>query len=333
MRVLVVGAVSGATVDIGLSLALAFASLDTECHFLDFSEYHQEFRVLDSVRNDADMHGFLIKLQTRLIEEVLLFNPSLIIGLPQSPLNNVEVLDSFRKSGIKLSYWFLEDYRVFQYWREIAPKFDHFFTIQKSRIFQELKNLGCDNGYYLAAAFDDLTVSINAPNSMLDAEPLVSFVGAPYRNRINIFNNFKIPGFEIYGEGWDGLNHAVKVGNRRITPSERYHLYANSKINLNLHSSTHGEGDWNGDFVNPRTFEIAGLGGFQLTDARELLPLHFDQKDEIPVFTNASGMLDAIQYYLTHESERKALAENARARVLKEHTYRHRALEILSLVN
>jgi spore maturation protein CgeB len=333
MRILVVGAVSGATVDIGSSLAYAFTDVGEECHFLDFSEYQQELRTVNGARSDVDMHIFLIKLQTRLLEEVLLFNPTHIIGLAQSPLNNVEVLDSFRKSGIRLSYWFLEDYRVFQYWRKIAPKFDNFFTIQKSRIFKELKDLGCDNGYYLAAAFDDLPSSIEASDKSIDAAPLLSFVGAPYRNRINMFNDLKLPGLEIYGEGWNGLNTAVKIGDRRITPSERRHIYVNSKINLNLHSSSHGEGDWNGDFVNPRTFEIAGLGGFQLTDTRELLPLHFDLKNEIPVFESPSSMLDAIKYYMSHDSERNEMATNARARVLKEHTYRHRAMEILSLVS
>ena len=99
MRILVVGAVSGATVDIGSSLAHAFVSLGEECHFLDFSEYQQELRIVNAARIGVDMHGFLIKLQTRLLEEVLLFNPSLIIGLAQSPLDNIEVLDSFRKSN------------------------------------------------------------------------------------------------------------------------------------------------------------------------------------------------------------------------------------------
>jgi spore maturation protein CgeB len=333
MRILVVGAVSGATVDIGSSLAHAFSGLGEECRFLDFSEYEQEFRRVDSVRKDVDMHGFVIRLQTRLLEEVILFNPYLIIGLAQSPLNNLEVLDSFRKSGIKLHYWFLEDYRVFQYWSKIAPKFDHFFTIQKSPILQELKNLGCNNGYYLPAAFDDSVVFKESVHQSINCEAQVSFVGAPYRNRIELFNSLKMPGLEIYGEGWDGLSTLVKIGSRRITSSERRHIYANSKINLNLHSSSHAERAWSGDFVNPRTFEIAGLGGFQLTDARKLLSLHFDLKNEIPVFSSASAMLDAIQYYLDHESERNEMAANSLARVLKEHTYRHRAMEILSLAS
>lgn len=57
MRILVVGAISAATVDIGSSLAHAFVALGKECHFLDFSKYHQEFRIIDRVRNDAEMHG------------------------------------------------------------------------------------------------------------------------------------------------------------------------------------------------------------------------------------------------------------------------------------
>jgi spore maturation protein CgeB len=265
------------------------------------------------------------------MEEVLLFKPSLIIGIAQSPLNNKDVLDAFRKSGIRLNYWFLEDFKVFHYWREIASKFDHFFTIQKSRIFEELRNLGCENGYYLPAAFDDLSGSSVSSDPLNKGESLVSFVGAPYRNRIHVFNTLKIPGLEIYGEGWEGLNAAVKIGNRRITSEERRSIYVNSKINLNLHSSSHAEGDWSDDFVNPRTFEIAGLGGFQLTDNRELMPQHFDLKSEMPVFKNASGIREAIQYYSSHEAERLGLAANAHARILKEHTYRHRAMEILSL--
>ena len=333
MRILVVGAVSGATVDIGSSLAHAFASLGEECRFLDFSEYDQELLMVDRGSNDVDMHGFVIKLQTRLLEEVILFNPSLIIGLAQSPLNNLEVLDSFRKSGIKLNYWFLEDFRVFQYWSKIAPKFDHFFTIQKSPILQELKNLGCDNGYYLPAAFDESLVLNETGHQNINCEAQISFVGAPYPNRIELFKSLDIPGLEIYGEGWDGLNPFVKIGVRRISFFERRHIYANSKINLNLHSSTYDERGWNGDFVNPRTFEIAGLGGFQLTDTRELLPLHFDLKNEIPVFESSSSMIDAVKYYMSHESERNEMASNARARVLKEHTYRHRAMEILGLAS
>jgi spore maturation protein CgeB len=66
-------------------------------------------------------------------------------------------------------------------------------------------------------------------------------------------------------------------------------------------------------------------------DLRELLPLHFEIKCDIFAFQNTAGMLDGVHYYLKNEMERKEMAENARARVLKEHTYRHRAMEILSL--
>jgi len=331
LRILVVGALSGATVDIGYSLAQAFIGLGKTCTFLDFSEYQKELLALRADGDAAKINGFLIKLQIRLIEEVQSFGPSLIVGVAQSPLNNLEVLESFKKSGIKLHYWYLEDCDVFGYWRAIAPKFDYFFTIQKSRIFEELKKLGSNNGYYLPAAFDDSFIVIESELQVAKHRAQLSFVGAPYNNRVAIFNNIKIPGFEIYGEGWHGLNEAVRVGNRRITPSERRYIYMNSNINLNLHSSSSSAKEWRGDFVNPRTYEIAGLGGFQLTDGRELMSLHFDLNKEMRVFENTHGMLEAIKYYLNNDLERRELADNARGRVLKEHTYRHRAMEILSL--
>jgi spore maturation protein CgeB len=87
-----------------------------------------------------------------------------------------------------------------------------------------------------------------------------------------------------------------------------------------------------GDFVNPRTFEIAGLGAFQVTDMRQLLPPHFDLAAELSAFGQWNAMRAAIEYFSTHEDERKAIAANGKRRVLQEHTYRHRAQEIMSLV-
>ena len=39
--------------------------------------------------------------------------------------------------------------------------------------------------------------------------------------------------------------------------------------------------------------------------------------------------LDLVGYYLNHETERRALAEKARQRVLAEHTYRHRLASLI----
>jgi len=43
-------------------------------------------------------------------------------------------------------------------------------------------------------------------------------------------------------------------------------------------------------------------------------------------------LLEKIDYYLTHETEREEIAYNGYKEVLSKHTYEHRAKEILNVV-
>jgi spore maturation protein CgeB len=336
-RILVVGAVTGGTVPLGQSIRNAFVSLGQQADLLDFSDWLPEFTAVGASGDARRIQTFVMGLRARLLEEVARFQPEIILGMAQSPLNNVEILSRFSKAGIKLCYWFVEDYRLLAYWKNIAAAFDHFYTIQQEPFFTELKAIGCQRASYLPTAFDDLvpaevpgsrgqvSVSARAAQSIP-----VSFVGAPYPNRVHWFQRLAGTAFKIYGEGWNReMNPAVARGDR-LTPAECQDIYGRTVINLNLHSDVRPEGFGEGDFVNPRAFEIAGLGAFQLTDARQLLSLHFDTAREVPAFHSWREFQSAIEYFLAHEEERKAIAENARRRVLCEHTYRHRAQEMLS---
>jgi spore maturation protein CgeB len=117
----------------------------------------------------------------------------------------------------------------------------------------------------------------------------------------------------------------VQENGRRVTTEETAKIYCATKINLNVHSSPHHE-DVNphGDFVNPRTFEIAACGAFQLVDHRAELAELFAPGDELAVFQSGQDILRLVKYYLTHEEERNVMAERGRQRVLSEHTYVHR---------
>jgi len=329
MRILVVGAVCGGTVPMGKSICNAFIAIGQQASLLDFSTFLPQFLELGLSPDPARIQVFMDSVRKRLLDEIIGCQPEMILGMAQSPLNNPGLLAAFRRAGIKLCYWFVEDGQLFPYWKNIAASFDHFFTIQKEPFLTELKLVGCRNPYYLPAAFDDLA----APNpSTKEPAIAVSFVGAPYPNRVRLLEKLG-PALQIFGEGWDQhQNPSVRIGNRRISESECREIYGRSLVNINLHSSIHPEGFGTGDFVNPRTFEIAGLGAFQLTDTRQLLPLHFDQACEIPAFGQWEAMRAAIEYFSTHEADRMAFAVNARKRVLQEHTYRHRAREILNLV-
>lgn len=328
MRILVVGAIQGGTIPMCRAIHRAFVDIGRQTDLLDFSEFQKEFY---ATRADTERsYQFFLKIKILLLEKVTAFQPDVIFGIAQSPLQDIDILQEFKKAGIVLCFWFMEDYRIFSYWKNIAPYFDHFFTIQKDLFWKELKDAGCMNYHYLPMAFD--THADILQSNKEKAIP-VSFVGAPYPNRVHFFSDFLDDGFQIYGEDWN--RHPIPpvvIGDRRITENEAYHIYRRSLVNINLHSSPSPGEFGGGDFVNPRTFELAGLGAFQLTDMRKHLTLHFDPGQEVIALTSWADMKKAARYFLEHDQERKAFAEKARARVLKEHTYRHRAKEIIAIL-
>ena len=106
-------------------------------------------------------------------------------------------------------------------------------------------------------------------------------------------------------------------------------IYNATDINLNLHSSVKAEALTSaGDFVNPRTFEIAACGAFQLVDKRSLMGELF-AKDELAGFGSMEELKEQMTYYQTRPEERIAMAVRAKARVLDEHTYAKRMLTLL----
>lgn len=328
MRILVVGAIQGGTIPMCRAIYRALTDIGQEADLLDFSGLQQEFL---EVRADTDRsYQFHLKIRIILLEKVTTFRPDVIFGVAQSPLHDTEMLTEFKKAGIGLCFWFMEDYRIFGYWKNIAPYFDYFFTIQKDSFCKELEDCGCKNYHYLPMAFD---THADYPDASGGLAIPVSFVGAPYPNRVHFFSNFLHHGFQVYGEDWDKYPVCpVVTGDRRITEYEAYDIYRRSLININLHSSPVPDDFGRGDFVNPRTFELAGLGAFQLMDMRRLLTLHFDPGEEVVALSSWADMKSATEYFLKHGDERKAFAEKGRKRVLMEHTYRHRAKEILEVI-
>ena len=141
--------------------------------------------------------------------------------------------------------------------------------------------------------------------------------------------------FKLWGTDWDGdaiLAPYVQLAGARISPDDCVRIYNAAKININLHSSTQArELVTGGDFVNPRTFEVAACGGFQLVDRRSLMAELFAE-DELAVFDSMEELLPRIEHYLAHPEEREAVAMRGRARVLKDHTYAQRMQTLLEFI-
>ena len=329
MKVLVVGPVAGGSLPVAGATAAAFARLGYDTKFKDFSPFAGAFFAAMKSGDENRRAAFIKTLKKSLTAELDRRKPDLVVGIAQAPLSDENILSGLKKSGVITTYWFVEDFRVLTYWRHIAPHFDIFFSIQKGGFPEALAQIGARNHYYLPAAFDNnVCESPTGPATRM----AVSFMGAPYPNRVELFRNLaaRFP-VKIYGEGWN--NHPVRgvtLEGRRISRAGARSIYRNTDVNLNLHSSLDPDAI-GGDFVNPRTFEIAGLGCFQLVDDRELLPALYCEEEMIR-FAGESDLIDKIRYYLEHESKRNEIAMNAKRRTLRDHLYEHRVMEIIKAV-
>ncbi|MGH2521462.1 MAG: glycosyltransferase family protein, partial [Anaerolineales bacterium] len=108
---------------------------------------------------------------------------------------------------------------------------------------------------------------------------------------------------------------------RAYTHAELSQVYSRSQIVFN----TTIAGD-----VSLRLFEGATCSALMLTDSEANgLGELFDMGREVVVYHDDADLLDKITYYLAHEVEREQIARAGQARVLAQHTYPHRAQQLL----
>jgi len=106
-----------------------------------------------------------------------------------------------------------------------------------------------------------------------------------------------------------------------------YQALYNTKISLNLHIDAAGN-----NANNMRLYESTGVGTLLLTDAKDNLHTLFEPGKEVVAYHSAEDCIEKLNYYLSHEDERQAIAAAGQARTLKEHTYRHRMEELLPIL-
>lgn len=83
--------------------------------------------------------------------------------------------------------------------------------------------------------------------------------------------------------------------------------------------------------VNKRTFELGGMGAFQLTDG-PAIGEYYTPDVECAVFHGPDELVEKVRYYLSHPEERAEIAERGLLRSFREHTYHHRLNEIFDRV-
>jgi|Deesub1362A_J573_1020465.scaffolds.fasta_scaffold00087_88 spore maturation protein CgeB len=342
LRIMVVGPIYGGSLPIAEYCTHALREMGHEVEYVDNSRYRDTYFGIDALTQNKSQRSQLRSLLVDFISETIMtrceeFKPDFLFALAQAPFTH-NALVRLRDLKVVTAFWFVEDFRHLTYWQSIAPFYNYFFVIQKGEFFKRLRDIGANNFSYLPlAACPDVHRKLElSPDELAEYGSDVSFMGAGYYNRRLFFQGLLGFDFKIWGSEWDlnsPLGKCVQRNGERIETEEIVKIFNATKININLHSSTYHEGiNPYGDFLNPRTFEVAACGGFQLVDCRPELAEFFEPGKEIICFNSLDDLKRKIRYYLNNPEERQEIAERARARVLKEHTYRHRMEEMLNFV-
>ncbi|WP_432736319.1 CgeB family protein [Maridesulfovibrio sp. FT414] len=330
LRILVVLPLYGGSLPVGRFCVSALRAMGHLVEVFEAPDFHSAYNAIDDLKITADRHQyiqntFLQMLSQAVLAKVETFEPDMVLAMAQAPLTH-QALKRMRKDNVKTAMWFVEDFRLFTYWQSFAPFYDVFAVIQKEPFISELNKIGVNNVLYLPlAAQPDFhrPIELNTGDARKYGGD-VSFMGAGYPNRRMAFRKLIHHGLKIWGSEWDGdhvLEPYVQLNGRRVSSEECVKIFNGSKINLNLHSSIHADQLVSGgDFINPRTFELAACGAFQLVDRRTLMEDAFTE-GELAHFDSLEDLDHKIRYFLANPEERQAYASRGRERVLRDHTY------------
>lgn len=103
-------------------------------------------------------------------------------------------------------------------------------------------------------------------------------------------------------------------------------IFRNSKINLNITLRSIHTG------IPLRAMDIIGSGGFLLTNYQADFGDCFQPGEDFVYYESEKDLLEKIDYYLSHDKERKQIAENGFQKIKHRHTYVHRVHEILNIL-
>ena len=128
-------------------------------------------------------------------------------------------------------------------------------------------------------------------------------------------------------------NNLGDIGNCEELPylsfSKLREYVSRSKLNLcitrdahaNLHCSS-----------SSRPFELAAMGACVVSNPYLGLETWFEPEKEIIILRSGEEAIERYRFLLRHDSAREAIGRAARERVLKQHTFRHRARELLAII-
>lgn len=210
-------------------------------------------------------------------------------------------------------------------------EFDAFFSNSKG-VISDLEEMGAKNVHALYWAVDPMLFNPVSVEKDID----VSFFGygselrEDWMRRMITNPSKKMPevNFSV-----GGGNFRIDLGNARLVGDIPYSAFRNfccrSKINLNItrwsHTNVYASS-------TSRPFELAAYGACIVSQPYNGIEEWFEVGKELFVVNSEEDAIDIYKWLLDDEEEREKTGKRARERILKEHTFQHRAKELIRVI-
>lgn len=270
--------------------------------------------------------------------------PDVVLVLDSIHSLPIEKARAIRELGIRTAVWFTDDPYYTDVTQHIAPCYDYVFTTELTCV-AFYRDLGCREVHYLPFGINRAATKPVRVGTPYRSD--ICFIGTAYWNRVELIDRIAdyLAGKNtiIIGYWWDRLKNYEKLKDKIklgqwMSPEETLNYFSGAKIVIN-HHRLHDDPTFNQNSrnipavsVNPRMFEIGGSGAFQLTDMRGDLYNVYTPGVDLAVYHSPEDLIGKLEHYLTHEEERRAMALNALARTVRDHTYRSRLNQLFGIV-
>jgi spore maturation protein CgeB len=298
--------------------------------------------IIDGLRK-LTREVYTAKAEQNVVNLVAQVKPDLVLVLLGDTFP-VEQVNAIRSMGVKTAVWFTDDPYYTDVTAKVAPYYQYVFTQEISCLsFYPL--LGCRQVHYLPLAVNTSVFHYLGENDSFNTD--VCFMGTAWNNRIALFDQLapylSNKNTLIVGPDWNRMQNyhllSSKIRLEVLSPEESALLINKSKIVINNHRPfndttvfSHNSRNFPAVSINPRTFEISACGAFQLTDVRQELNRDYEMGKDIETYTSPTELIEKIEYYLSHDAERSAIARSGHSKTLKNHTYQKRLLTLLKVV-
>ena len=166
----------------------------------------------------------------------------------------------------------------------------------------------------------------------LNEIPKTCFIGTPDIQRAKFLNELAFLGIsiDVYGNNWESFRKSKNITcYKSVKGDEFWKTLRKYRIQLNL-MRTH-----NLNSHNMRSFEIPSIGGIQLAPNTYDHKNYFEEGKEIFLFKNLDDCFSKINYLLSlnYDESRNFRILARQASINKEYSYKHRAIEVLKVIN